>query len=74
MNLILLRYFNPVGSHPSGLLGEDPKGIPNNLFPFIMRVASREYEELQIFGHDYSTRDGFCVPTCIFGKKQGQGF
>lgn len=73
MNLILLRYFNPVGSHPSGLLGEDPKGIPNNLFPFIMRVASREYEELQIFGHDYSTRDGFCVRDFIHVMDLAEG-
>lgn len=73
MNVILLRYFNPVGSHPSGLLGEDPKGIPNNLFPFIMRVASREYEELQIFGHDYSTRDGFCVRDFIHVMDLAEG-
>ena len=73
MNVILLRYFNPVGSHPSGLLGEDPKGIPNNLFPFIMRVASREYDELQIFGNDYPTRDGFCVRDFIHVMDLAEG-
>jgi UDP-glucose 4-epimerase len=50
INVLILRYFNPAGAHPSGLIGEDPKGIPNNLCPFVMRVASREYPKLQIFG------------------------
>ncbi len=56
----LLRYFNPVGAHPSGLLGEDPNGIPNNLMPFIMRVAEGRLPELKIFGDDYPTEDGTC--------------
>ena len=73
MNVIILRYFNPVGSHPSGLLGEDPKGIPTNLFPFIMRVASGEYDELQIFGNDYLTRDGFCVRDFIHVMDLAEG-
>ena len=54
----VLRYFNPVGAHPSGLLGEDPMGIPNNLFPFITQVAAGRLEKLKVFGDDYSTPDG----------------
>ena len=53
-----LRYFNPVGAHPSGLMGEDPLGRPNNLMPFIAQVAVGTRSELQIFGDDYDTRDG----------------
>lgn len=53
-----LRYFNPVGAHPSGLIGEDPLGIPNNLMPFISQVAARRQNELLIFGADYKTHDG----------------
>lgn len=57
-NIAALRYFNPVGAHESGLLGEDPKGIPNNLMPYIQKVAARELEELSVFGNDYDTPDG----------------
>ena len=53
-----LRYFNPIGAHPSGQIGEDPHGVPNNLMPFISQVASGKQEYLQIFGSDYETRDG----------------
>ena len=63
--ITLLRYFNPVGAHPSGLIGEDPNGIPNNLFPFVLRVASRQYKELSIFGDDYNTPDGTCMRDFI---------
>ena len=56
----ILRYFNPVGAHESGLIGEDPEGIPNNLMPFIQRVAAGELKELTIFGDDYNTPDGTC--------------
>lgn len=56
----ILRYFNPVGAHESGLLGENPNGIPNNLMPFIQKVAIGELEELTIFGNDYNTPDGTC--------------
>jgi len=56
--LALLRYFNPVGAHPSGRIGEDPRGIPNNLMPYIMQVAVGRREELQVFGGDYPTTDG----------------
>ncbi|MEM7488538.1 MAG: UDP-glucose 4-epimerase GalE [Pseudomonadota bacterium] len=54
----VLRYFNPVGAHPSGLIGEDPRGIPNNLVPYIAKVALGELEVLQVFGDDYDTPDG----------------
>jgi UDP-glucose 4-epimerase len=53
-----LRYFNPVGAHPSGRIGEDPLGIPNNLFPFITQVAAGRRDKLRIFGKDYPTHDG----------------
>lgn len=56
--IILLRYFNPVGAHPSGLIGEDPRGIPNNLMPFLQQVAVGRRNELTVFGQDYPTRDG----------------
>ena len=57
---ILLRYFNPIGAHDSGLLGDDPNGIPNNLMPYIGRVAAGQLEKLTIFGGDYDTPDGTC--------------
>lgn len=56
--IVLLRYFNPVGSHPSGDIGEDPLGIPNNLMPFVQQVAVGRREELTVFGKDYNTADG----------------
>ncbi|MGI9623849.1 MAG: UDP-glucose 4-epimerase GalE [Acidimicrobiales bacterium] len=61
----LLRYFNPVGAHPSGLIGEDPKGIPNNLMPYVMQVAVGKLAELQVFGGDYDTPDGTGVRDYI---------
>lgn len=57
-SISLLRYFNPIGAHGSGLIGEDPKGIPNNLMPYIAKVAVGQLSELSIFGNDYSTADG----------------
>lgn len=57
-SIVLLRYFNPVGAHESGLIGEDPSGIPNNLMPYIMQVACGKQPHLNIFGNDYDTRDG----------------
>lgn len=57
-DISLLRYFNPVGAHPSGLIGEDPRGIPNNLMPYITRVAVGKLEKLTVFGDDYPTEDG----------------
>ena len=62
---ICLRYFNPVGNHESGNLGEDPEGIPNNLMPVIMKVASSEIPELLVYGNDYDTRDGSCIRDFI---------
>ena len=60
LSIALLRYFNPVGAHPSGLIGEDPQGIPNNLLPYIAQVAVRKRDELSVFGDDYATPDGTC--------------
>ena len=60
-HIALLRYFNPIGAHSSGLLGEDPNGIPNNLMPYIVRVACGQLEELSVFGGDYNTPDGTCI-------------
>ena len=60
MKGIALRYFNPIGGHPSGLLGDDPNGIPNNLMPYIARVAAGQLDKLTIFGDDYPTPDGTC--------------
>eukprot|EP00794_Sanderia_malayensis_P004796 gene4796-5423_t len=64
-NLILLRYFNPVGAHKSGLIGEDPQGIPNNLMPYISQVAVGRRPHLNIFGSDYETKDGTGVRDYI---------
>ncbi|MBQ3271064.1 UDP-glucose 4-epimerase GalE [Candidatus Saccharibacteria bacterium] len=61
----ILRYFNPVGAHKSGKLGEDPNGRPNNLMPIIMKVASGEYPELSVYGNDYPTPDGTCIRDYI---------
>ena len=60
LSVVLLRYFNPVGSHESGLIGEDPQGIPNNLMPFISQVAVGRRDHLTVFGDDYDTPDGTC--------------
>ena len=64
-DICILRYFNPIGAHESGLLGEDPQGIPNNLMPYIVRVASGELKELSVFGNDYKTHDGTGVRDYI---------
>ena len=64
-NVCLLRYFNPVGAHPSGQIGEDPKGIPNNLMPFIQQVAVGKRPHLNVFGSDYPTHDGTGVRDYI---------
>jgi len=57
-NVLILRYFNPIGAHPSGLIGEDPQGIPNNLMPFVAQVCVGRREKLSVFGDDYDTPDG----------------
>ena len=64
-SVVLLRYFNPVGAHESGLIGEDPRGIPNNLMPFISQTAIGRREKLSIFGNDYDTPDGTCIRDYI---------
>lgn len=64
-NVVLLRYFNPIGAHESGLIGEDPKGIPNNLVPYIAQVAVGRREALGVFGNDYPTHDGTGVRDYI---------
>lgn len=64
-NVVLLRYFNPIGAHESGLIGEDPKGIPNNLVPYIAQVAVGKLEYLNVFGDDYDTPDGTGVRDYI---------
>ena len=64
-NIAILRYFNPIGAHESGLIGEDPKGIPNNLCPYITQVAVGKRKELRVFGNDYNTHDGTGVRDYI---------
>ena len=65
LNVALLRYFNPIGAHPSGLIGEDPNGIPNNLVPYIANVAVGKLEKVHVFGNDYPTPDGTGVRDYI---------
>jgi len=64
-NVVLLRYFNPIGAHPSGLIGENPNGIPNNLMPYVTQVAVGQRPELGVFGNDYDTHDGTGVRDYI---------
>ena len=64
-NVVLLRYFNPIGAHKSGLIGEDPKGIPNNLLPYVAQVAIGKLPKLGVFGNDYDTHDGTGVRDYI---------
>ena len=64
-SIAILRYFNPIGAHSSGLIGENPNGIPNNLMPYIVKVANKELKELSIFGSDYNTKDGTGVRDYI---------
>ena len=64
-NIAILRYFNPIGAHESGLIGENPKDISNNLMPYIVRVATKEYDKLKVFGNDYDTKDGTGVRDYI---------
>ena len=64
-NITILRYFNPIGAHDSGLIGEDPNGIPNNLMPYIVKVAAGELPVLSVFGNDYPTKDGTGVRDYI---------
>lgn len=72
-NIAILRYFNPVGAHASGLIGEDPNGIPNNLMPYISKVSVGELEELSVFGNDYNTKDGTGVRDYIHVEDLANG-
>lgn len=72
-NITLLRYFNPVGAHSSGLIGEDPQGIPNNLTPYITQVAVGKLKQLSVFGGDYPTPDGTCIRDYIHITDLAQG-
>ena len=65
MNIDILRYFNPIGAHKSGLMGEDPRGIPNNLMPYVTQVAVGKLPQLSIYGNDYPTKDGTGVRDYI---------
>lgn len=65
LSAVALRYFNPTGAHPSGLLGEDPVGLPNNVMPFLVQVAAGNRPDLPVFGNDYPTPDGTCVRDYI---------
>ena len=71
--IALLRYFNPIGAHPSGIIGEKPLGIPNNLMPFITQVAKGKLKELQVFGNDYATPDGTGVRDYIHVMDLAEG-
>ncbi len=73
LDAVLLRYFNPVGAHPSAMIGEDPNGIPDNLVPFVMQVASGRLEKLRIFGSDYDTPDGTAVRDYVHVVDLAQG-
>ncbi len=65
LHAVLLRYFNPIGAHPSGKIGELPIGVPNNLMPYVTQVAAGIREQLNVFGNDYNTPDGFCIRDYI---------
>lgn len=72
-NVVLLRYFNPIGAHPSGLIGEDPRGIPNNLLPYVAQVAVGRRDAVHVFGDDYDTPDGTGVRDYIHVVDLAQG-
>ena len=72
-NVVLLRYFNPIGAHPSGLMGEDPKGIPNNLLPYVSQVAVGRRDAVHVFGDDYDTPDGTGVRDYVHVMDLAEG-
>jgi UDP-glucose 4-epimerase len=71
--IIILRYFNPVGAHPSGLIGEDPRGVPNCILPYLLQVLVGRREKLTVYGSDYPTRDGTCIRDYIHVMDVAQG-
>lgn len=73
LTAIILRYFNPIGAHPSGWIGEMPQGVPNNLMPYICQVADGSREQLHVFGNDYPTPDGTCIRDYIHVLDLAQG-
>lgn len=73
INITILRFFNPVGAHPSGIIGEDPNGIPNNLMPYITRVALGKLPQLSVYGNDYNTKDGTGVRDYLHVVDLAQG-
>lgn len=70
---IALRYFNPIGAHPSGLLGENPTGTPTNIFPLLLQAAAGERASITVFGGDYATSDGSCIRDYIHIMDIAQG-
>jgi UDP-glucose-4-epimerase len=72
-NIALLRYFNPIGAHPSGMIGEDPDGLPNNLMPYVSQVAVGKLEKVRVFGSDYPTKDGTGIRDYIHVEDLAQG-
>ena len=72
-NIVILRYFNPIGAHKSGLIGEDPQGIPNNLMPYVTQVAVGKLKQLRVFGNDYNTKDGTGVRDYIHVEDLAHG-
>ena len=72
-NIVNLRYFNPIGAHNSGMIGENSVGIPNNVFPLIMKVAAKKIDKLKIFGNDWNTKDGTCVRDYIHVMDLAEG-
>ncbi|KAL1920637.1 uncharacterized protein VTP21DRAFT_1014 [Calcarisporiella thermophila] len=72
-NAVILRYFNPAGAHPSGKMGEDPRGVPNNLMPYLAQVAVGKRELLNVFGNDYASKDGTCIRDYIHVVDLAQG-
>ena len=73
LGVVLLRYFNPIGAHESGMIGEDPQGIPNNLMPYVSQVAVGKLEKLTIYGNDYDTPDGTCLRDYIHVMDLAEG-
>ena len=71
--VVALRYFNPVGCDPTGLIGEDPKGVPSNLLPVVVKVMNKEYPELQVFGDDWNTPDGTAIRDYIHVSDLARG-